>query len=195
MLPVTPAILQRVAQDTPSFALPEPCILVAGELTLRPWIAEDVATLELIADDPQIATWNPLRKPDDTIAAWVLRRGIWDDHMSWAVVTASDDLAGSVSIFQFDNASANAQIGYWTAPDHRGQGIAGRAVQRAIDAAFEMLPLERMSLFHAVSNAASCRVADKAGFTLEGTTRKSWRYPDGQLHDEHVHGRLRSDRD
>ena len=46
---------------------------------------------------------------------------------------------------------------------------------------------------HAVENEASCRVAQKAGFALEGITRKSWRYADGNLHDEHLHARLRTD--
>lgn len=195
MLPVTTAILQRVTPTTPTFALPEPCILVSDELTLRPWSLGDVAALHGIADDPELVRWNPFRKPDDTIEAWVGRRTVWDDHMSWAVTNISGDLVGSVSIFQFDRGSANAQVGYWTSPHHRGHGIAGRAVRCAVDAAFAMLPIERVSLFHAVSNTSSCKVAGKAGFLLEGTTRQSWRYPDGELHDEHVHGRLRSDPD
>ena len=50
-----------------------------------------------------------------------------------------------------------------------------------------------MQLYHAVDNPASCRVAVKAGFVLEGRPRESFRYGDGQLHDEHLHGRLATD--
>lgn len=179
--------------DNAALALPEPCTIMCGNLVLRPWQAADVVALDAIADDPALATWNPLRKPNDTIEAWVSRRAVWDDHMSWAVTDADGRLVGSVSIFQFDAESASAQVGYWTSPEHRGRGIAGTVTRRAVDAAFELLPLERVAVFHAVSNSASCSAAKKAGFVLEGTTRKSWRYPDGQLHDEHVHGRLRTD--
>ena len=59
--------------------------------------------------------------------------------------------------------------------------------------AFAQLPIERIALFHAVENEASCRAALKAGFRPEGTARQSWRYPDGRLHDEHLHSLLRSD--
>ena len=179
--------------DNTAFALPEPCTIRCGDLVLRPWQAADISALDAIADDPALATWNPLRKPDDTIEAWVGRRAVWDDHMSWAVSDGDGQLVGSVSIFQFDTASASAQVGYWTTPEHRGRGIAGAVTRRAVESAFELLPLERVALFHAVANSASCSAASKAGFTLEGTTRKSWRYPDGNLHDEHVHGRLRTD--
>ena len=42
---------------------------------------------------------------------------------------------------------------------------------------------------------SSCRVAEIAGFGLEGRLRQSYRYPDGVYHDEHLHARLASDRD
>ena len=44
-----------------------------------------------------------------------------------------------------------------------------------------------------VDNPASCRVATRAGFALEGTHRSSFRYGDGRLHDEHSHARLAAD--
>jgi RimJ/RimL family protein N-acetyltransferase len=44
-----------------------------------------------------------------------------------------------------------------------------------------------------VENAASCGVARKAGFLLEGTLRESYRYADGRFHDEHLHARLATD--
>jgi RimJ/RimL family protein N-acetyltransferase len=61
------------------------------------------------------------------------------------------------------------------------------------DWAFGYLGLTRMQLIHAVENAASCRVAEKCGYRHEGTTRSSYRYGDGELHDEHIHGRLVGD--
>jgi RimJ/RimL family protein N-acetyltransferase len=44
-----------------------------------------------------------------------------------------------------------------------------------------------------VANPASCRVAEKAGFRLEGTMRASFRAEDGQRYDEHLHARLATD--
>ena len=59
--------------------------------------------------------------------------------------------------------------------------------------AFATVPLERVELCHAVENAASGRVAEKAGFTLEGRLRRSYRYGDGVRHDELLWARLADD--
>lgn len=45
---------------------------------------------------------------------------------------------------------------------------------------------------HSVVNAASCRVAAKAGYPLEGTRRESVRHLDG-WHSMHVHVRIAGD--
>jgi RimJ/RimL family protein N-acetyltransferase len=44
-----------------------------------------------------------------------------------------------------------------------------------------------------VENTASGRVAEKAGFTLEGRLRRSYRYGDGLKHDEFIWSRLAGD--
>jgi RimJ/RimL family protein N-acetyltransferase len=41
-----------------------------------------------------------------------------------------------------------------------------------------------------VENVGSCRVAQRAGFGLEGVMRSSKRFGDGRLHDEHLHAIL-----
>ena len=55
---------------------------------------------------------------------------------------------------------------------------------------FEHVGLHRIELHHATGNAASCRVADKAGYALEGTMRQRTLHADG-WHDMHLHARLR----
>jgi RimJ/RimL family protein N-acetyltransferase len=128
--------------------------------------------------------------------AWCAARADWDgSHASWAVCAPGGELLGSVSLHQLDPHSSAGEVGYWTAPPARGRGVAAAAVQAATRFAFGVLGLQRVELFHAVDNPASCRVATKAGFALEGTHRSSFRYGDGRLHDEHSHARLASDTD
>lgn len=173
--------------------LPSPFELRIDELRLRPWSASDAAPLATFADDPSITRWNPFTQSGDSIEGWLSRRIEWTDHCSWAIVDEHGALAGSVSLFQFDATNLNGQIGYWTSPQFRRRGIATRAVTRVARFAFDELSLVRIGIFHAVDNVESCGVALRAGFALEGTTRQSWRYPDGQLHDEHIHARLATD--
>lgn len=123
------------------------------------------------------------------------RRNDWSDgdHASWAVADASSRLVGSVSVHKIDPVQAEAEIGYWIAPWARRRGYGTRAVLAASHFAFDRLELHRLYLHHAVDNAGSCAVARSAGFAHEGTLRKSFRYPDGNYHDEHIHGRLVTD--
>ena len=57
---------------------------------------------------------------------------------------------------------------------------------------FGQVGLHRIELLHSTGNAASCRVAEKAGYVLEGTKRRQGLHADG-WHDMHLHARLRDD--
>ncbi|WP_207756887.1 GNAT family N-acetyltransferase [Nonomuraea cypriaca] len=49
--------------------------------------------------------------------------------------------------------------------------------------------MHRLVLNHSTRSEASCRVAQKTGFALEGTLRSAHPHPDGR-HDVHVHARI-----
>lgn len=179
--------------DPVAAPIPLPGTVAGDGFALRPWRMADLAALERWADEELTVAWSPLRRGTASVGDWLAKRCVWDDHMSWAVVDLANEVIGGMSVFAFDFGNGNAQIGYWTAPPARGRGVAGRAARLAAEFAFTALPLERIALMHAVENRASCRAATRAGFILEGTTRQSWRYADGQLHDEHLHALLRED--
>jgi [ribosomal protein S5]-alanine N-acetyltransferase len=92
---------------------------------------------------------------------------------SWAVLIG-DRPAGLRSISLFE-ATADGLV----------LGAAGDARHRRTRA-FETLGLHRLSLRHSLHNTASCRVAEKVGFAVEGTLRSAARHEDG-WHDMHVH--------
>jgi RimJ/RimL family protein N-acetyltransferase len=177
----------------------EPVTLTADGLLLRPWRAEDAPAVLSALRDPAVARWNPADsvEPDLAVAAaWVAQRADWSggEHASFAVCAVDGaELLGSVSLFRIDRVHDNAEMGYWVAVGARGRGVAATAVRALTDWSFTALGLARVQLFHAVENPASCRVAEKAGYRLEGTVRQSYRYGDGLLHDEHLHGRLATD--
>ena len=175
----------------------EPFELSAGRLLLRPWRDDDVPAVVAALRDPDIARWNSGGGSSAAeVAAAVRRRQDWSagDHASFAVVPAGGGgLLGSVSLHSIDLDQADAEIGYWTVPAARGQGVAVAAVVAVCGWAFPGLGLDRVELLHAVENTASGRVAAKAGFVLEGRLRRSYRYGDGVKHDELLWSRLSTD--
>jgi RimJ/RimL family protein N-acetyltransferase len=175
----------------------EPVEIAAGRLQLRPPTPEDAADSLLMLQDPEMARWNPGPAPLDldTALAWCTRGGDWSsgEHATFSVLDATTGrLLGNVSLHKIDHEQRDAEIGYRVAPWARGQGVATDAVAAATRWAFGALDLVRIELAHAVANPASCRVAEKAGYLLEGTLRQSFVY-DGTRQDEHLHARLVTD--
>ncbi len=175
----------------------QPCLIVDDRFVLRPWCAHDAEAVEAAFGCPEIQRWHVRRidgegEAHTWIAGWDRR---WADETdaSWAVVDARDDRAvGQVGLRTISLFEASAQLSYWVLPSARGAGIASGAVAALTRWTFGTAGLHRLSLLHSTANAASCRVADKAGYGLEGTLRSSMLHTDG-WHDVHVHARLRSD--
>ena len=200
--PAAPASPQDFVRT--SFAL--------DDALLRPWNREDIdspTTLDGLiaaAADPQIALWNPLPTTDRAAAAkWVeVRDNAWNAGTlaTFALtentrLTAAEDtvpaLLGAVTVRWTDRADGLGMIGYWLLPAARGRGLATSATAVAADWALRTAGVRRLELAHAVENEASCRVADRCGFPAEGTLRASYRFGDGNYHDEHLHARLATD--
>ncbi|MFD9125879.1 GNAT family N-acetyltransferase [Kitasatospora sp. NPDC059571] len=157
----------------------------AGLLHLAPAVAE-------VAADPEIARWNPIRENDPE--AWILGHAADDGGQAgFAVLEPAGSLLGTVGLYWLNRADGQAGIGYRLLPAARGRGLATRATGAAAHWGFATAGVRRLELCHAVGNAASCRVAERCGFLLEGTLRASHRYGDGQHHDEHLHARLAGD--
>jgi [ribosomal protein S5]-alanine N-acetyltransferase len=173
-------------------ALAQPRLSVDDRVALRPWRATDAEAVVHAFECPDIQRWH-VRRMDtrgealDWIAWWSVR---WHDESaaSWAI-TRDDRPIGQTGLRHISLFEGSAALSYWVLPGARGAGIASRAAQTLTGWAFDVLGLHRLSLEHSTANTASCRVAARLGFAVEGTLRGSARHADG-WHDMHQHGRL-----
>lgn len=170
--------------------------LKADELVLRPWRAADAPIVREAFDCPDIQRWHVRRL--DTAEEAVEWTGQWslrwaaEEAVSWAIVDDADEPLGQVGLRSISLAEAVAGVSYWVLPAARGRALAARAVQVMCGWAFGEVGFHRLENHHSTLNEASCRVAEKTGFTHEGTLRQAIKHADG-WHDWHVHGRLRTD--
>ena len=67
-----------------------------------------------------------------------------------------------------------------------------RALRAATAWMFGEAGFHRLELMHSTLNEASCRVAHRAGYRVEGTQRDQGLRADG-WHDTHLHARLGTD--
>ena len=110
--------------------------------------------------------------------------------VTWAIVSsASGDLLGQISLRDVSLEFGTAQISYWVLPAARRRGVATDSVLEVSRWAFDELGLHRLAIHHSTSNEPSCRVAERAGFVLEGTATSALLHLDG-WHDMHMHGRV-----
>jgi ribosomal-protein-alanine N-acetyltransferase len=170
---------------------PQPVLPVGDALRLRPWRAADAPAVVEAFTDPTLQRWH-LRRADSTAEAEEWIRGWQDGWVAetaarWALVPATGDkVLGQVSLRAMDLPMAEAECSYWVARPARGRGAAPRALTALRRWACGQAGFHRLFLVHSVHNPASCRVAEKTGFTLEGTRRSALRHVDG-WHDMHLH--------
>jgi RimJ/RimL family protein N-acetyltransferase len=166
-------------------------------LLRRPLVADAADALTMLRD-PEVVRWNSAPAVVDHASAvrWCTSGADWAEgsHATWhAVDAATGRLVANLSVFALDKEHATAKIGYRVAADWRGHGLGTEALTVVTSWAFTAMNLVRLQLEHAVTNPASCRVAEKSGYLLEGTLRSAYVDPKGVRHDEHVHGRLAGD--
>lgn len=192
----------RLATDPPGpvEAPPRPLVVPALQgdgVRLRPWDRGDADVYLRGLSDPEAVRWSSGPPPADHAAALrridrIARRATEGSTLGWAVEVAGA-VVGAVAVRSVNLVDRFASVSYWVLPEHRGRGIAVRALQVAARHAYDGVGLHRLQLQHALANTASCRVAEKAGFVLESVQRETCLLPgpDGPVFvDEHQHVRL-----
>jgi RimJ/RimL family protein N-acetyltransferase len=154
--------------------------LTDGVVTLRSWRPDDAAAIVAAFADPEIVYWlhqapQPYREQDALAyvramaAAWRAGSG-----GAFAIVeTGGDEAVGSIGLSVVDADLGIVEIGYWVAPAVRGRGVTTRALDLLSKWLLESVGAARLQIRADVHNAASLRVAEKAGFVREGTLRSS----------------------
>ena len=113
------------------------------------------------------------------------------DGMYSFAVTENDVCIGSVSVTRGENIHRlTGELGYYIARERWGRGYATRAVREICRYVFENTDIVRIYAEPFADNAASCRVLEKAGFTLEGTLRAN-AIKSGRIRDTRMYSLLR----
>jgi RimJ/RimL family protein N-acetyltransferase len=149
----------------------------AGDLTLRPFVVEDIPWVYEVSLDPDVQRFLqiplPYRMADAEYFVREMAIAAWDSgERAEFVVESSGERKrlGRVG-FGLDH-NGGAQIGYWMDPAARGKGVATGAVLMLCRWGFERLGLGLIEWRAEVGNVASRRVAEKSGFRVEATLRR-----------------------
>jgi ribosomal-protein-alanine N-acetyltransferase len=162
---------------------------------IEPGDAESLAT-HLARDAAAFARWDPERPPDFYSAAGQCSRierllmGHGDGEVWPGVVLADGEVIGRVTAQNIlRHAWQKAELGYWIAFPHQGQGHATRAVFLAVQVMTAELGLHRAEAFTQMDNLGSQHVLRNNGFVPCGIAR-SHIFTAGMWRDEILWERL-----
>jgi RimJ/RimL family protein N-acetyltransferase len=149
----------------------------AGWLVLRPFVVADVEWVYEVSQDAALQQYVQIPSPylmehaRYFVEHIALELGARGERAEFVVEDArTGERLARVGLGM--RGDGTAEVGYWTAPAARGRGVAPAAVQAICRWAFAELGLELIEWRAEIGNVASRRVAEKAGFTLEGSLRK-----------------------
>jgi RimJ/RimL family protein N-acetyltransferase len=156
---------------------PEPP-LRQGPIALRPWQEGDLGVMVAICRDPDVARFTRVPDPysEADARAWIdaqpgrLEAG---EGLTLAITEGGGAPVGSMALRIDEGDREIAEAGYMVAAAARGRGVATTALRLASRWALRDVGIARVHLTTHLDNAASQRVAERAGFQREGVLR-SW---------------------
>jgi ribosomal-protein-alanine N-acetyltransferase len=112
------------------------------------------------------------------------------DHTSFAIEADGAAIGGISLHIGTDIERLGAELGYWIGEDYWGRGIATAAIALVTAYGFSDVGLTRVFAVPFTKNIASWRALEKAGYTREGTLRKS-AIKDGHMQDQYMYATVR----
>lgn len=165
---------------------------------IRSWRPGDEEVLPELANNRRI--WRNLtnRFPHpyghDEAVEWIRSANQQPEDARHLAVLSGDQVVGGVGFERLtDLGTRTAEIGYWVGEPYWGRGIATRALELATDLALRDFDFVRLQAGVLGWNAASCRVLEKAGYSLEARLTKQG-FKDGEVCDIVLYALLREAR-
>ncbi|WP_411143782.1 GNAT family N-acetyltransferase [Streptomyces sp. x-80] len=133
---------------------------------------EDVATRSRAGSEP----WRPL--PPDAADSPAAVAAPSDRRAYFSVVElASQELAGEALLAGIDMHNRSAHLGISMLPAFQGRGLGADVVRVLCEYGFAVRGLHRLQIETLADNTAMITAATRAGFSVEGTLRRSaWVY-------------------
>ena len=159
-------------------------VLTTSRLVLRETADRDAeAIFEMEGDPVAMRFWSrpPMKTPAEAQASVERAKGFFPARagLRWSITRLEDDLMlGHVSLFNFNEQSGRADIGYGLVRRHWGRGYMHEALTAVVDHAFGPLGLRRLEADIDPRNEASVRALERLGFAREGLLRERWQVVD-----------------
>ena len=144
---------------------------------IRAWRPEDAPQLARAINDPRVLAnlrdGLPYPYTEEDAREFISAMLDAEPGSVYAfAITFEGRCVGSISVTRGQNIHRRTgELGYYVAGEYQGRGLCTAAVRAICEHVFANSDILRIYAEPFADNAASCRVLEKAGFTLEGTLR------------------------
>jgi ribosomal-protein-alanine N-acetyltransferase len=163
---------------------------------LEPWAMEHRAGLLGEAHDDRVPIYLSSRFPhpytESDADEWIGLCATQEPPLAFAVLVEGEVAGGIGAELHEDILADSAELGWWLGHRFWGRGITAMAARRFVGYCFQDLGLDRVEAGVMRSNPASARVAEKAGFQLEGVAKQAY-LKNGERIDRLLFGLVRTE--
>ncbi|WP_328396390.1 GNAT family N-acetyltransferase [Nocardia sp. NBC_00416] len=169
-------------------------VLSGPQVTLRPFIDEDLDAVRAALRDPEVRRLTGSvhdetaeLAPEDPaeiegLREWYRSRNSRRDRLDLAVTDNADGrCVGEAVLNQWDRHNHSCNFRILLGPAGLGRGLGTETTRLIVGYGFERLGLHRISLEVYAFNPRARRVYEKVGFRAEGVLRESLRYRDAWI--------------
>jgi RimJ/RimL family protein N-acetyltransferase len=126
-----------------------------------------------------------------TFVVDITQRATAKTYFPYLIVdTSNNQIAGFLDLKNIDWNIPKSELGCYIDADYEGQGLTTKAFCFFCDFCFQEYGFKKLFLRTHPSNLSARRVAEKAGFELEGTLRRDYKTTSGELVDLLYYGKL-----
>ena len=154
-------------------------------------VLESVAALRRFPASLPWAIAEPTVDASETYCREAHARFVRREALSYLVfLRQSREHVGNVAIHDVDWSVPKGELGYWCRSRLAGQGLMSEAVLALTELGMS-LGLRRIQALTDDENAASCRLLERVGYSLEGVLRHERSAPAGEPRNTRVYARIR----
>lgn len=144
--------------------------ITTDRLVIRPLQNADARALSALRSDPRVSKFierTPNLSPADALTTILekqeaVSRG---EICYWAIaLKPSDELIGTICLFNFDDEKMEAEVGYEIASRFQGKGLISEALTAVLNYAFYDRKRLQVVAFTKAANHASIKLLERFGF-------------------------------
>lgn len=174
--------------------------LKGENICFKPLSTNDAQAIHNYASDEEVSRFigwslmNTLNETSEYIETMLKRESAGTHLYASIVLKSTQEIIGTVMIFDFDKEANQAEIGYVFHRDHWGKGYGAESVALMSDFAFDALNLHKLHASVVDANIGSARILEKNGYQLEGRLKDHY-FIEDKYYDALLFGKIQTKQD